>query len=225
MLKFAKSILVAATACMIPLAGYASSVPVTTNPSLSIGGLNFGGFDCSISKGGIFETPSHCNQINVETITNPGVGLSFSSGFLAAPASFDDAVIKYQVSSNAGINSVGLDFNGTFWGWAVASVTESVFNGNQLVGFAQVSCGSDVGCNRTDNIVLNGAYNNLYIEKDINVSGYLGTAEASIIDQTFGTDAPEPASLALFGAGLLGVAGWLRRRVKSADVKSVETLA
>ena len=223
MFKFTKSILVAAAACVIPLASYAG--PVTNNPSLSIDGLNFGGFSCSISKGGIAATPNNCGQINVNAITSPGVGLEFTSGFTAAPLSFDDAVIDYHVSSGAGINSVGLDFNGTFWGLAIASVTESVFSGNQLVGFAQVSCGTDVGCNRTDTITLNGAYNNLYIEKDINVSGFLGTAQASIIDQTFGTDAPEPASLPLFGSGLIGVLAWLRRRAKSADRRSVETLA
>lgn len=222
MSKFTKSILVAAAACVIPLASYAG--PVTNNPSLSIDGLNFGGFSCSVTKGGFAATPDNCRQINVSTITSPGVGLEFNSGFTAAPLSFDDAVIKYHVSSGAGINSVGLDFNGTFWGLAVASVTESVFNGNQLVGFAQVSCGTEVGCNRTDTIMLDGAYNNLYIEKDINVSGFFGVAQASIIDQTFGTDAPEPASFALFGGGLLGVALLLRKRVKSADMRKAGTL-
>jgi hypothetical protein len=209
----------------MPLAGYASSVPVTTNPSLSIDGLNFGSFNCSVSKGGIYATPNNCGQIKVGTITSPGVGLQFTSGFTADPLSFDDAAITYHVSSTAGINSVGLDFNGTFWGLAISSVTESVYSGSQLVGFAQVSCGAFVGCNRTDNIMLDGSYNNLYIEKDINVTGDLGIAQASIIDQTFGTDAPEPASLALFGSGLLGLAAWLRRRVKLGNTRKEETLA
>lgn len=218
MFKFYKSLLViAAVAGLMPLASFASPVAVTTNPSLFIDGLNFGGFSCSVSKGGIFATPNNCGQIKVNTITSPGVGLEFSSGFTALPLSFDDAVIDYHVSAGSGINSVGLDFNGTFWGLAVTSVTESVFSGNQLVGFAQVSCGTDVGCNRTDTITLDGSYNNLYIEKDINVSGLAGIAQASIIDQTFGVDAPEPASLALFGSGLLGLAALLRRRVKSGN--------
>jgi hypothetical protein len=221
-LKFVKSILVAAAGCLLPLASYAA--PVTSNPSLSINGLSFSGFACSISMNGPVSTPTACDQINVNTITNPGSGIQISSGFTAGPGSFNDAVIDYHVSSTSGINAVGLDFNGTFLGLAISSVTESVFSGGQQVGFATVTCGI-AGCNRTDNIMLDGSYSDLYIEKDINVTGGIfTTAQISIIDQTFGTDAPEPASLALFGSGLLGAALLLRRRVKL-DAGKTGTLA
>ena len=220
-MKFVKSILVAAAGCLLPLAIQAA--PVTSNPSLSINGLNFSGFTCSIAKSGIFADPDHCRDINVNTITIPGNGIEISSGFTAAAFSFDDAVIGYHVSSASGINSVGLDFNGTFLGLAISSVTETVYSGENRVGMAKVSC-SPFGCNETDNIVLDGSYDDLYIRKDINVSGTFGVAQISTIDQTFGTDAPEPASLALFGSGLLGAAFWLRRRVKL-DAGKTGTLA
>ena len=211
-MKFSKTLLVTAIAALAPIASHASSI--TSNPTLAIGGLTFDNFTCSISKGGVYATPSHCDQIKVNTINEPGNGIQITSSFLAAPLSFDDAALTYDVSSAAGIKSVGLDFNGTFEGLAVSSVTESVFNGDQLVGFAKVSCDL-AGCNETDDISLNGVYNNLHIEKDIQTAAFLGTASSSIIDQTF-CQAPEPGSIALMGIGLLGAGTLLRRRTRRA---------
>ena len=220
-MQFSKSILIAAVAVLSPLASQASSV--TSNPTLSVAGLTFNDFSCSMTKGGIFATPNSCGKINVNTITSPGNGIQISSGFNAALGSFDDAVINYSVSSNAPINTVGLDFNGTFEGMAISSVTETVFSGGRQVGFAQVSC-STFGCSRTDTISLDGPYSSLNIQKDIYVGAALGVAQTSIIDQTFGTDAaptPEPSSMALFGSGLIGAAMLFRRK----SGKKAETLA
>lgn len=221
-MKVVKSILVIAAACLTPMISHAT--PITLNPTLSVGGLDFEGFTCSISSGGAYASPSSCSQININKITSPGNGIQITSGFTAFPSSFDDAVIDYHVSSTSsgtGIDSVGLDFNGNFFGHAVSSVTESVFSGSQLVGFAIVSCGADVGCSRTDTITLDGTYTNLYVEKDIDVSAALGLAGISIIDQTFGTDpvAPEPSSMALLGSGLIGAALFFRRRNKLAAAR------
>lgn len=226
-MRFSKSLLIAAIASVIPVMSHASPVPVSWNPSLSVDGLDFGDFSCAVTKGGIYATPSHCSQIKVGTITSPGVGIQITSGFTAAPFSFDDVDIDYNVSSSKAINSVGLDFNGTFWGYAISSVTESVYSGETLVGFAQVGCGALIGCTRTDTIQLDGAYNNLYIEKDISVSGFLGIAQASIVDQTFGTDAsaPEPSSLGLIGSGLLATAALVRRRMKLGMAKKADSQA
>ena len=130
---------------------------------------------------------------------------------MSSGTAFDDAVLGYSVSSAAGISNVGLSFNGWFDGLAISSVTEDVYNGNQLVGSAKVSCGAFGGCVKTDNITLNGSYANLYIVKDINVTAANGVAQASYVDQTF-TATPEPGSTALLGSGLLAIAGLLRRR-------------
>lgn len=222
-MRISKAILLSAATLMLPFLGQATSVQ--SDPTLMIGGMTFNDFSCTVTHQGA-AGPRGCGNIAVSTITHPGTGIQFASGFVAGSlgfVSFDDAVINYHVNSTAGIDKVGLDFNGTFYGYAVSSVTESIFNSNgTMVGFASVACGPDaVGCKRTDNITLNGTYTDLYIQKDINVSSFVGLSEISYIDQTF-ADAPEPSSFAMLGAGLLGAAGLLRRRAKSLAAKAVQ---
>ncbi len=214
-MSFSKAILFSAATLVLPFMSFAT--PVVPSPTLSVAGLNFNNFTCSVTgEGPAF--PSKCGSIDVATITHPGNGIQISSGFTAFPFSFSDATINYHVSSAAGIDMVGLDFNGSFHGYAISSVTETIYNaaGTQ-VGFASVSCAKGFlgGCERTDNIHLNGSYNDLYIQKDINVSSFIGEAQISYIDQTFSTaTAPEPSSIALLGSGLLTAAALLRRRAK-----------
>ena len=211
-MQLSKSILIAAVAVLTPLASHAA--PITTNPSLSVSGLNFGNFSCTLTRGGALATPYDCSEVNVNTISNPA-GIEITSGF-GAILGFDDAVVKYSVSSaSTPIHSVGLFFDGAFDGMAISRVTESVFSGQTLVGTATVSCGAYAGCSQTDNIVLNGWYSSLNVEKDIYVAAGAGDATVSIIDQTFDVaSAPEPSSMALFGSGILGAALFLRRRIK-----------
>lgn len=65
-------------------------------------------------------------------------------------------------------------------------------------------------------------YNNLYIQKDINVTGLADTsAQVSAIDQTFKTAAPEPFSLALMASSLVAVGALLRRKKAQNKIETV----
>ncbi|MBV9678664.1 MAG: PEP-CTERM sorting domain-containing protein [Acidobacteriaceae bacterium] len=207
----------AAVACLAPVVGHAA--PVTMNPTLKVDGLTFGNFGCVIEpKNDPATSPSKCSSINVDTKTPPGTtGIHFSDGFFASGTSYKDVTLTYQVLSNSPISSIGLGFDGTFFGEGISSVTEKVMSGSTTVGFAQVVCGSlpgagtNCGDHKEVSIPLDGSYYSLYVEKDIYLNGLSGSAVTSNIDQTF-TDAPEPGSTALLGSGLLAVAGLLRRR-------------
>jgi PEP-CTERM motif len=224
-MRFSKAILLSAATFMLPLLGHATSV--SSNPTLMIRGLTFNDFSCTVTHQG-HAGPADCGSINVKTISHPETGIQFSSGFSAGSVgrlAFDDASINYHVTSASGIEGVGLNFNGTFFGWAVSSVTETIKDAeDNIIGFANIACGPEflhVGCSRSDEIFLPGSYNDLYITKDINVSSFIGLAQISYIDQTFCvTAAPEPSSIALLGSGLLAAAFLLRRRSKIAAARA-----
>ncbi len=214
-MRFCKSILLTAAVCLLPLASQATGVK--SDPTLSVGGMTFHDFSCNVTKVGA-ASPYGCGSIDVLPINWPAPGVQFWSDFNAHSngyISFDDADINYHVTSHAAINSVSLDFDGTFYGYAISAVTESIYSNGMKVGFATIACGTEVGCNYTDTIALDGSYKNLWVTEHIDVGSYVGVANIAYVSDTFDpVPAPEPASIGLVGGALLGVAALGRRRRK-----------
>lgn len=193
--------------------GAVQAAPIGGPQTLTVAGVTFSDFECTITGAGT-ALPGACGQIEVGANAQ-GDGLLFSSGFTASSGghgfSFSDAVISFRARAVAGITGVALGFNGTFLGNAVSSVTETIRDAatNAQVAFLEVFCDS-FACERNDPVAgymtLDRAYTDLWIEKDINVSAFEGRSQMSIIRQGYTTAVPEPASMALLGVGLLGLA-------------------
>jgi PEP-CTERM motif len=216
-MRFCKSIFLAAAVCLLPLASQASSIK--SDPTLSIGGMTFDDFSCNVTTVH-HASPHSCGSIAVLPINWPAPGVQFWSDFNAHSdgyISFDDATINYHVASGTAINSVGLDFDGTFYGYAISAVTESIYSNGMKVGFATIACGTEVGCTYSDTVLLDGSYNNLWVTEHIDVGSFVGVANIAYVTNTFdAATAPEPASIGLVGAALIGVAALYRRRSKQA---------
>ena len=208
-MQFSKSILFAAVALIAPLAMNADPL-VGAPSSLSVGDLTFSNFTCT----------NTCSGVNVGSITTPLTGLQFSTlaGFSVNNGSAQDTLLGYTVSSTSGITSVGLAFSPIFDGLAVDSITETIDAPGSITPVAQlkVIC-EDNSCGGNETIDLSGSYTNLVVTKDIQLTSYSGVSNFSFVDQTFteGSATPEPASLALVGAGLLA-AGMIRRKMVKA---------
>ena len=200
------------------------------NPELLIisGDKQFDNFFCTTTSVGT--TGGGCTSLSVFALVPSGTqdpGLQFIGGLSATGAtSVLDVFIEYDVTDLGGaILQLSLLFNGTLTNLtALASITETAENaGGDILASIAVSAPSDLQDPAFEvglDMPLPAPETFLHIGKDILLVGSAGPGSAtiSLIEQNF-KQISEPASLGLFGFGLIAL-GLLsrrsRRRVKAA---------
>ena len=221
--------------CILLLAGigFASACPSTTFDhylgsgfSCGIGDKTFADFAYhSTSNPPGFDVPP--GSVSVEPITTPrDPGFEFTAAWMASNSSgilTQDSLIAYNVSDGGhnSITDVSLGIGGVgFSGTGSVFVDETIClgallpscTGGQIEQLAVYDYSG--GVHLFDEVSFAGV-SFIDVQKDIEMSsGTDGTARLSLVTNQFseGTT-PEPGSIALFGTGVLALAGVLRRKL------------
>jgi hypothetical protein len=193
----------------------AGSVAQYTAPgfSCSVGPLTFSHFTVATSSGGAAIVVDNApNAFNPDVLTagghtEYGFSLSYSATALGVGLGLStaDIAVTYNVTSAPGsMVDAYMAFTGGAVGLAISNMSETLSNGSTMLLAGPGATSTTFG-----------AVNDLSAIKDQNNSAFAGSAFASVLVDGFsvtGGAVPEPGTIALFGAGLLGGAFFLRRR-------------
>ena len=168
-------------------------------------------FGSSASGGAVLPTPAGITVTPLQTLGNEG--FSFNPNFSVGAGQSQDVSILFEVTAAPGdmISDLFIFFNGASTGTGSTSFSETYCTISFSLG-CQVFSVPDAG--QISKHIDITPTTQLFITKDFGATGGTsGNASISLVQNNYSNATPEPSALVLFGSGLLGLAGVIRRKL------------